>query len=88
MGLAGRCSPEHRQYVGEVYAGAPKGRHSRAGHRTGGDPISAATVMIVSGPCHQDIDALTEDLGCFRLTSLLPGRYGVSICSADYHPHP
>jgi Carboxypeptidase regulatory-like domain len=72
-----RCTPEHRR-------GAIRGQVIGPG----GDPISAATVMIVSGPCHQDIDALTEDLGCFRLTSLLPGRYGVSICSADYHPHP
>lgn len=38
-------------------------------------PMEDVTVMIVTGPTHQDIAALTGSDGMFSFSSLKPGNY-------------
>jgi hypothetical protein len=42
--------------------------------------------MIVSGPAHRDIAALTDAEGRFQLTALPSGEYGVSAYAQGYAP--
>ena len=40
-------------------------------------PIGEVAVMIVSGPSHSDIAALTSPDGSFAFSQLRPGRYAI-----------
>jgi hypothetical protein len=50
-----------------------------------GKPLAEATVLIVSGPAHRDIAALTDSQGRYRFDSLLPGDYTLMV-NAFGHP--
>ena len=47
-----------------------------------GDPIEGATALIVTGPAHADIAAITDERRLFELSDLDPGFYVIRI-SAD-----
>ena len=51
-----------------------------------GMPVADARVMIVDGPPHTDIAALTSNDGRFRFDNLCSGTYKVLICADDYDP--
>jgi hypothetical protein len=53
--------------------GSIKGVVRDAGNR----PIGEVAVMIVSGPSHSDIAALTSPDGSFAFSQLRPGRYAI-----------
>jgi protocatechuate 3,4-dioxygenase beta subunit len=48
-----------------------------------GRPLAEAVVMIVDGPTHPDIAALTGDDGSYYYDDLLPGRYQVAANALD-----
>jgi len=44
-----------------------------------GQRLAAARVLIVGGPAHPDIAALTDSQGRYRFDGLLPGDYTVLV---------
>lgn len=50
-----------------------------------GKPLAWATVLIVGGPAHRDIAAMTDSQGRYRFDSLLPGNYTLLV-NASGHP--
>jgi protocatechuate 3,4-dioxygenase beta subunit len=51
---------------------------------TEGQPIPDARVLVVWGPTHPDLAALTNESGRFQLGSLDPGRYVIEIDAEGY----
>lgn len=49
-------------------------------------PIPDARVLVVSGPTHPDIAALTNENGRFRLGGLEPGRYRIEVDAEGFLP--
>ncbi|MFO7663140.1 MAG: carboxypeptidase-like regulatory domain-containing protein [Chloroflexota bacterium] len=47
-------------------------------------PLAEAVVMIVDGPTHPDIAALTGDDGSYDYNELLPGRYQIAANALDH----
>ena len=47
-------------------------------------PIEDAAVMVVSGPTHPDVAALSDERGAFRLGDLVPGRYVIEVDAEGY----
>ena len=45
----------------------------------GGQPVAEAAVMIGAGPEHEDLAALTDGDGRFRLGGLRPGTYALLV---------
>jgi hypothetical protein len=51
-----------------------------------GEPIEEATVIVVAGPAHLDIAAITDARGRFQLGNLAPGRYTIRVFADGYEP--
>lgn len=49
-------------------------------------PIPDARVLVVSGPTHHDIAALTSENGRFRLGGLEPGKYRIEVNADGFLP--
>jgi Carboxypeptidase regulatory-like domain len=47
--------------------------------------LASATVLIVDGPPHRDLAALTDSQGRYRFDSLIPGNYTLLV-NASGHP--
>lgn len=48
-----------------------------------GEPIAEATVMVVAGPTHTDLAAVTDENGDFQL-GLDPGLYKLEFHKEDF----
>lgn len=51
-----------------------------------GRPLEGATALIVDGPPHPDVAAVTDAQGEFRLTDLKPGAYVISLSAEGSEP--
>jgi hypothetical protein len=51
-----------------------------------GDPIEEASVMVVAGPAHPDVAAITDARGRFQLGNLEPARYTIRVFADGYEP--
>jgi hypothetical protein len=51
---------------------------------TDGEPIPDASIVIVNGPAHRDIAALTTNQGEYRLQPLTPGDYVLIVNAGGF----
>jgi hypothetical protein len=51
---------------------------------TDGEPIPDASIVIVGGPAHRDIAALTTNQGEYSLQSLTPGDYVLLVNASGF----
>ena len=78
----GKFAP--KVHVNDVQFGYLRGEVQGSGMLDVILPLPGATVLIVSGPPHQDIAALTDANGQYSLYDLLPGIYDVMANAEGY----